>query len=119
MLMERVIRFPLPKYEDVFDSLENLKIKPYCVCYQHDVNENGYGPYGFHTEKSKRLLEDVFGKIVGLTEARRMNFYGNLDEINTYIIEKKNYQNVKKKTYYWRDTIGRRSLYQKSQICLM
>ena len=58
--MEQLIRFPYPLYNDSVKSLETLIEKPYCLCYQFEVNENGYGPYGFDTEKSKELLKKLF-----------------------------------------------------------
>lgn len=43
----------------------------YCICYQYDVNEHGYGPYGFRTNSAKKLLSQVFGPLSYWNDARR------------------------------------------------
>ncbi|MCG8708044.1 hypothetical protein JHU04_001245 [Brenneria sp. 4F2] len=55
---ERIIKFPLPDWNKPFVSNDDLDA--YCVCYQYDVNEYGYGPYGFDTENSKKIIDKVF-----------------------------------------------------------
>lgn len=61
--MERLIKFPLPEYCNCFDSVQNLIRIPYCLCYQYDIDNNGYGPYGFKTFKAKSILEKVFNNL--------------------------------------------------------
>jgi hypothetical protein len=46
----------------------------YCVCYQHDVNEYGYGPYGFRSEAARNLLSHVFEPLIYWDDSRRKMF---------------------------------------------
>jgi len=57
--MEQIIEFE-SVYEDAFKTPFEL-IKTYCICYQYDVSEFGYGPYGFDTPKAIELLSKIFG----------------------------------------------------------
>ena len=80
--MERLIRFSLPSYCNCIDSVQNLAQKPYCLCCQYDVNEYGYGPYGF-TDKGKAVLKSLFSDIYhwkdnNLVEYHSWNFRNGL-----------------------------------------
>lgn len=60
--MERIIEFPLD-HKSVFGG--ELKMFPgFSVCYQYDVTEHGFGPYGFATLQAKTLVEKVFNPLV-------------------------------------------------------
>lgn len=61
-LIEKIILFPLPEYVQIFDDKSILIQKPFCICYQYNI-EKGNGPYGFNTEKSERLVNSVFSNI--------------------------------------------------------
>lgn len=62
--MERIIKFPLPKYKSCFSGEATLNKEPYCLCYQFNINKHdGYGPYGFETEKSQLILKRSLGEI--------------------------------------------------------
>lgn len=58
---ERVIIYPLLR-TDLFSNAEAASAA-LCICYQYEINEHGYGPYGFDTEKSKKLLSSVFDEL--------------------------------------------------------
>lgn len=57
--METLISFPAPKW----GAFLSEKIKPFCICYQENPDLNGYGAYGFTTEKSKLLFSNLFENI--------------------------------------------------------
>jgi hypothetical protein len=64
MLVERVIKFPFPDWIcDKFTREHKLYKTPYCVCYQQIIANNDYGPYGFSTEKSLKIIRNSFGSI--------------------------------------------------------
>lgn len=60
--MELTIEFPAEQ-DEIFTQPSHLP-RGFCICYQHDVNESGYGPYGFHTAKSKTLLKRALGPLI-------------------------------------------------------
>lgn len=55
---ERVIKFPLPDWNEPFISNGDLEVC--CFCYQHDFDQNGFGPYGFNTENGRKIINEVF-----------------------------------------------------------
>jgi len=59
--MERLIFFSLPESQNIFYMDEKLESQPYCICYQSEVNEYGYGPYDFTTKKAQELIKALFG----------------------------------------------------------
>lgn len=61
--MERIIKFPLPDYIKIVDNFDALKIKPYCICYQYNVDNMGYGPYGFETDFSEKILNHIWASV--------------------------------------------------------
>lgn len=58
---ERLIRFPWPSQAD--SPRSSVRAPAYCVAYQHDVDPNGYGPYGFNTERSQLILGNALGEL--------------------------------------------------------
>lgn len=86
--MERLIKFPYPKYCNCLESAQNLRYSPYCLCYQYDVDDNGYGAYGFNTIKSELVLKDLFNSL----------FYWNNDNIIEY-----QSLNIKSGLYFYND----------------
>lgn len=81
--MEKIIKFPLPQYNEIFNVKEELIKKPFCICYQYDINENGYGPYGFNTNKSLTLLKKTF-------ESLHIYVDGKIQKMNDSIAAFKN-----------------------------
>ncbi|MFP1764517.1 hypothetical protein, partial [Lonsdalea quercina] len=78
---ERVIKFPLPDWNEPFIS--NDELEACCFCYQYDFDENGFGPYGFNTENGRKIINKVFD--------------GDLYYLNKLDMEKvKNKQHLKK-----------------------
>ncbi|MFP1984442.1 hypothetical protein ACLEE6_08735 [Lonsdalea quercina] len=82
---ERVIKFPLPDWNEPF--IFNDELEACCFCYQYDFDENGFGPYGFNTENGRKIINKVFD--------------GDLYYLNKLDMEKvKNKQHLKKKGVY-------------------
>ncbi|WP_263263971.1 hypothetical protein [Pseudomonas sp. RIT-PI-S] len=62
---ERVIEFPVPSWNIPFSIIpENA----FCICYQSDVDGNGYGPYGFNTELAIALIAKRFKSVYRYSE---------------------------------------------------
>jgi hypothetical protein len=61
-MMEQIIEFPISQ-QDMFDGVWGDH-NGYCVCYQHDIDSYGYGPYGFDTAKANRWLKKTFPPLV-------------------------------------------------------
>lgn len=57
---ERIFIFPLPSWNNPIKG-EITAGKPYCLCYQYNVDVNGYGPYGFCTQNAQEIIKDIFG----------------------------------------------------------
>ncbi|KHN49262.1 hypothetical protein [Pectobacterium fontis] len=55
---ERIIKFPLPDWNEPF--VLNDDLDAYCICYQYDFDQNGFGPYGFNTDNGKKIINAVF-----------------------------------------------------------
>ncbi|WP_268800689.1 hypothetical protein [Pseudomonas huanghezhanensis] len=73
--MERLIEFPLAsEYITSTQLTSPVLAQGYCVCYQHDVNEYGYGPYGFRSEAAKNLISNVFEQMEFWCEHRGKMF---------------------------------------------
>ena len=93
LVIEKVIKFNIPEYMKIFDFQADLKCSPYCICYQYNVDKNGYGSYGFNTLKSNLFLKDMFqqsytwdkfrfkANAVDNIYSRGINFYGDVDKI--------------------------------------
>ncbi|MFK3795295.1 hypothetical protein [Pseudomonas sp. NPDC088444] len=60
--MEQIIEFPIA-YEDMFNGAAVAR-EGYCICYQHGVDNFGYGPYGFDTKKASVWLKQTFPALV-------------------------------------------------------
>lgn len=52
--MDQFIEFPIVS-EGMFTEPLDLR-SGYCLCYQHDTDIYGYGPYGFDTDTANRVL---------------------------------------------------------------
>lgn len=61
---ERVIKFPLSDWIAGINKFpDHLPTCAYCICYQCDWNEANYGPYGFTSASSKKLLNFLFHEL--------------------------------------------------------
>jgi hypothetical protein len=70
--MEQLIEFPLtPYYITSSPLIVPAGTYGYCICYQYDVNEHGYGPYGFRTNLAKNLLSQAFGPLSYWDDTRK------------------------------------------------
>lgn len=58
---ERIIKLPYPDWIELIPK--KFKSSFSCLCYQSNVDKNGYGPYGFDTNNSEMLLREVFDRI--------------------------------------------------------
>lgn len=55
---ERLIKIPVPDFNEVIDN--EITSESFCLCYQFNIDDSGYGRYGFDTEKAKDLLKNLF-----------------------------------------------------------
>lgn len=70
--MERIIEYPLEKnYVVEISSTEPALPEGYCICYQYNVNPDGYGPYGFDTAMAKTLLTSIFEPLLYWNNTRQ------------------------------------------------
>ncbi|WP_326899435.1 hypothetical protein P8F81_14625 [Kosakonia cowanii] len=61
---ERLIKFPLSDWIAGINKFPaHLPTCAYCICYQYDWNEAKYGPYGFTSASSKKLLSFLFHEL--------------------------------------------------------
>lgn len=87
---EKLIKFPMSEW--MIQSGGFTKVLPqsaYCICYQYNIDDNGFGPYGFSTTRSDRLLSFLFPNIAffyknenklessSKIDKRGVYFYGN------------------------------------------
>lgn len=56
--MEQIIEFPIEQ-GDIFTE-QPLLPRGYCLCYQYNVDQHGYGPYGFNTATATNFLRTLF-----------------------------------------------------------
>ncbi|EOH6334077.1 MULTISPECIES: hypothetical protein [Citrobacter] len=98
---ERLIKFPISEWMVQSGRFKtDLPSVAYCICYQYNIDSNGYGPYGFLTERSDRLLSILFtnlmffskeGKTLDACSTLSKNgvyFYGNNnDRMNKQLVE--------------------------------
>lgn len=57
---ERFITFPAPEWNLPYVKNNNDDFFCYCVCYQYDFDDLGYGPYGLTTNSAANLVDDFF-----------------------------------------------------------
>lgn len=70
--MERIIEYPRQKnYVVDISSTEPVLPEGYCICYQYDVNPEGYGPYGFETDTAKTLPRKTFEPLLYWNNTRQ------------------------------------------------
>ncbi len=58
---ELLIKIPVPDFNEIVDI--KLDSKAFCLCYQYDIDNKGYGRYGFDTEKANNLISILFPHI--------------------------------------------------------
>ncbi len=58
---ERLIKIPVPNFNEIIEIKKDSEA--FCLCYQFNVDDYGYGPYGFDTDKAKDLLKVLFSEI--------------------------------------------------------
>ncbi|MGG7521267.1 hypothetical protein ACQ3G4_07675 [bacterium BS0013] len=90
---EKLIKFPISEW--IVQSVHfqtDLPSEAYCICYQYNIDSNGYGPYGFLTEKSEGLLSFLFNNLLCFNKEDKtldvcstlsrngVYFYGNNNE---------------------------------------
>lgn len=108
---ERLIKFPVPDWNRVISS--DLDSIAYCLCYQYDFGPNNFGPYGFNTDKSSKIIHDLFPNLffyrknaesdtsrlisTGTINSKGIYLYGDTEKINLLQIELDKYYLSKKK----------------------
>jgi len=58
---ERLIKIPVPNFNEIIEIKKDSEA--FCLCYQFNIDDYGYGPYGFDTDKAKDLLKVLFSEI--------------------------------------------------------
>lgn len=98
---EKLIKFPISEWIVQSGRFKAyLPSTAYCICYQYNIESNGYGPYGFLTEKSERLLSFLFTNLIFFSKEGKtldacstlsrsgVYFYGNNnDRMNKQLAE--------------------------------
>lgn len=107
---EKLIVFPVPKWNRIISS--KLDSMAYCICYQYGIDSNGFGPYGFNTEKAEKIISNTFPNLmflekdnegfISLKDTKTVQqfgiyLYGNSVKLESLKIELKNYYIEKKK----------------------
>ena len=107
---EKLIVFPVPNWNRIISS--ELDSIAYCICYQYGIDSNGFGPYGFNTEKAEKIISNTFPNLmflekdskdfVSLKDTKTVQqfgiyLYGNSVKLESLKIELKNYYIEKKK----------------------
>lgn len=111
VIHERIIKFPVPNWDRIINS--DLDSTSYCICYQYHFNSNNYGPYGFNTDNSLKIINQVFPELFFLNERSNdgnklltktkeikkngVYLYGNEEEINSLDLELTKYYLAKNK----------------------
>ena len=107
---EKLIVFPVPNWNRIISS--ELDSMAYCICYQYGIDSNGFGPYGFNTEKAEKIISTTFPNLmflekdnegfISLKDTKTVQqfgiyLYGNSVKLESLKIELKNYYIEKKK----------------------
>lgn len=107
---EKLIVFPVPNWNRIISS--ELDSIAYCICYQYGIDSNGFGPYGFNTEKAEKIISNTFPNLMFLEKGNEgfislkdtkivqhfgIYLYGNSVKLESLKIELKNYYIEKKK----------------------
>lgn len=90
---EKLIKFSISEWIIQSGHFKtDLPSEAYCICYQYNIDSNGYGPYGFLTEKSEGLLSFLFNNLMCFNQEDKtldvcstlsrngVYFYGNNNE---------------------------------------
>lgn len=105
--VERMYIFPLPSWNNPIIGGGIGKLR--CLCCQFDIDEHGYGPYGFSTERAREIIREVFGRLhywdpitkdltaKDIPTKSGVYFYRNTDFIDTNQGELKKNKLVQKK----------------------
>ena len=56
-MKDQIIEFPISPSEMFEGAIDQNN--GFCISYQYDMDENGYGPYGFRTERMIKLLGKI------------------------------------------------------------
>ena len=107
---EKLIIFPVPNWNRIISS--DLDSMAYCICYQYNIDSNGFGAYGFNTEKAEKIISNTFPNLMFLEKDSKdfvslkdtkiiqqfgIYLYGNSAKLESLKIELKNYYIEKKK----------------------
>ena len=107
---EKLIIFPVPNWNRIISS--DLDSMAYCICYQYNIDLNGFGAYGFNTEKAEKIISNTFPNLMFLEKDSKdfvslkdtkiiqqfgIYLYGNSAKLESLKIELKNYYIEKKK----------------------
>ncbi|MFJ0492296.1 hypothetical protein [Citrobacter werkmanii] len=83
---EKLIKFPISEWMLKANGFtKELPSSTYCVCYQYDIDDNGFGPYGFSTIASDKLLSFLFSNILFFDKSKnKLDFCSNIDKRGVY-----------------------------------
>jgi hypothetical protein len=77
--MEKIILFPIKDIQ-VYNIIQNnalLNHNVYGICCQNNIDENGYGPYGFISEKVFSIIDRFFCTSVFYRKDKNKTFISN------------------------------------------
>ncbi|MCX8749558.1 hypothetical protein J3U75_09270 [Snodgrassella sp. B3088] len=86
VINEKLIKFPIPNWNRIINP--DLDSMAYCLCYQYNINCNGYGPYGFNTYFAKKIILKTFPNLM------------YLDKQNSEFISLKHVENIQRDGIY-------------------
>lgn len=66
---ERLIKIPVPDFNKT--TTHKLDLDAFCLCYQFDLGDHGYGPYGFETEKAEEFIKKSFPNLYFFDKERK------------------------------------------------
>lgn len=100
---ERIIKFPFPEWiGEKFTQNNNLHKIAYCVCYQKIDKRDGFGPYGFTTEKSHKIITNVFGGFFYVDDkSGTIRTATNVNTDGIYLYGEKNHEILKEYSRYF------------------
>lgn len=83
---EKLIKFPISEWMlKASGFTKELPSSTYCICYQYDIDGNGFGPYGFSTIASDKLLSFLFSNIVFFDKSKnKLDLCSKIDRRGIY-----------------------------------
>lgn len=87
---EKLIKFPVPDWNRMINS--DLDSIAYCVCYQYNIDSNGFGPYGFNTDNAEKIIKKSFSNLMYLennNDRFLLKYVENIQQSGIYLYGEK------------------------------